>query len=225
MPRGKSPRGRASSRPRRGKNPYAQADSFTRAAHAAGYAARSVFKLQEIDRRTGLLRRGQHVLDLGAAPGSWSAYAAQAVGPSGRVVAVDLVPLRQALPANAVVIEGDAFDEQLLATGPVHDFAPYDVVLSDMAPRTTGDKGTDKARSFELFTRATALAERLLKPGGSFVAKLFMGPDFVSARDMLRERFAKVRTMRPEAVRDVSYEVFLVATGWRGSTSRCSSEG
>jgi 23S rRNA (uridine2552-2'-O)-methyltransferase len=203
-------------RKRRKRNPYRGADHVTRAARAAGYAARSVFKLEEIDRRVRLLRQGQRVLDLGAAPGSWAAYAAERVGPGGRVVAIDRAPLRQPLPPHAIVVEGDAFDEGLLAEGgAIAAHRPYQVVLSDMAPSTTGHRTTDQLRSMELFSRAVAIASQVLAPGGSFVGKLFMSGTFDEARALLRERFETVRIIRPRAVRDVSYEVFLVGLGAR----------
>src|ERR1700678_2723645 len=114
------------------KNPYAKPDHFTRAAKDAGFPARSVFKLEEIDRRTRLLGAGMRVLDLGAAPGSWSKYAAQKIGPGGRLLAVDLEPLATTLPPNAEYIQGDALS--LSSDDDLARFAPYDVVLSDMAP-------------------------------------------------------------------------------------------
>src|SRR3954463_8850809 len=106
------------------KNPYARADALTRSARAQGYPARSVFKLEEIDRRVKLLRKGQRVLDLGAAPGSWSMYAAQQIGPSGKLLAVDLVPIAGAVGPNATVKQGDALS---LANEDLALFAPYDV--------------------------------------------------------------------------------------------------
>jgi 23S rRNA (uridine2552-2'-O)-methyltransferase len=146
----------------RRRNPYAGADSRTRAAKAQGYPARSVFKLEEIDRRVRLLRPGQHVLDLGAAPGSWSLYASSRVGTNGRVLAVDISPIGQAFPENVVVIQGDA----LTLENPVLEkFAPYDVVLSDMAPNTSGNKVRDQAYSFELFMRALEVATGLRRAG------------------------------------------------------------
>jgi 23S rRNA (uridine2552-2'-O)-methyltransferase len=202
---------------RRGNNPYAKPDAHTRAAKAGGYTARSVFKLEEIDRRLRLLKPGMHVLDLGAAPGSWSAYAAERIGKGGRLVAIDLQPLKQLLPEHAVSLVGDAFDEALFETGPLMEAAPYQLVLSDMAPNTTGHRETDKIRSYEVFMRAAAMADRVLEPGGAFVGKIFMSGYFEAARDALRKQFQKVRTLRPEAVRDVSYEVFLVGLGKRAS--------
>ncbi len=193
-------------RPGGGFNPYRKPDVYADAAKKQGFAARSVFKLEEIDRRVHLFKGGLRVLDLGAAPGSWSQYAAQKIGQGGRLLAVDRQKLAAKLPPNCRAIEGDA-----LTLGPeLEAFAPYDVVLSDMAPNTTGDKSTDKIRSFELFARAVAVAAALGAPGGSFVGKLFMGPQFDEARALLRKHYAKVRILRPEAVRGVSYEVFLV---------------
>ena len=181
--------------------------TFTKAAKAQGYPARSVFKLEEIDRRVRLLRKGQRVLDLGAAPGSWSMYAAEKIGFTGKLLAVDLTPIRADVGPNAAVKQGDALS---LANEDLALFAPYDVVLSDMAPSTTGSKLADQARSFELFMRAVSIASALGAPGGSFVGKLFMSDDFPKARDALRERWGEVRTIRPEGTRSASGEVFLV---------------
>lgn len=193
-------------RPGGGFNPYRKPDRYAEAAKEQGYAARSVFKLEEIDRRMRLLKGGLRVLDLGAAPGSWSQYAAKRIGPSGRLLAVDRKPIEAKLPPNVKTMVGDA-----LTLGPeLEAFAPYDVVLSDMAPDTTGDKETDKIRSFELFTRALDVAVALGAPGGGFCGKIFMGRQFDEARQLVRKHYATVRTLRPEAVRGVSYEVFVV---------------
>jgi len=190
-------------------NPYKGADRFTKQAKGAGYPARSVFKLEEIDRRVRLLRSGMHVLDLGASPGSWTLYAAQKIGASGKLLAMDLKPLETVLPPQCTFLVGDALaltDEQL------GTYAPYDVVLSDMAPSTTGNRLGDQTRSFELFMRALAVAARLVKPGGAFVGKIFMGEDLPLARAELRKHFASERLIRPEGTRSVSYEIFIVGT-------------
>ncbi len=192
------------------RNPYKRADSFTLAAKAQGYPARSVFKLEEIDRRTRLLRAGQRVLDLGAAPGSWAKYAAEKVGPNGRVLAIDLSEIRAAMPPQVTCVQGDVL---ALGSEEMERFAPYDVVLSDMAPATTGTRFADQARSFELFMRAVDVAEKALKPGGSFVGKLFMGDEFTQAKERVRLLFSEVRVLRPEATRSQSYEVFVVGIG------------
>jgi 23S rRNA (uridine2552-2'-O)-methyltransferase len=188
-------------------NLYRRPDAFTRAAKAKGYPARSVFKLEEIDRRVRLLRPGQRVLDLGAAPGSWSMYAAQKIGPKGKLLAIDLSELTVSLGPSAQFVRGDALS---LTNADLALFAPYDVVLSDMAPSTTGSRIADQARSFELFMRALAVAEALAAPGGSFVGKLFMSEDFVAARDALRALFDEVKTIKPEGTRSSSVEVFLI---------------
>jgi len=190
-----------------GKNPYKRADHFTLAAKSQGYPARSVFKLEEIDRRIRLLSPGMHVLDLGACPGSWMLYASQKVGRGGKVLAIDLKPIEVPIPVNAEFILGDALalDNDALAA-----FAPYDVVLSDMAPNTTGNRLGDQTRSYELFMRALAVAEKLLKPGGAFVGKIFMGEDFMSAKQALKRVFDEDRALRPEGTRTTSYELFLV---------------
>lgn len=199
----------------RRKNPYAGADARTRQAKAQGYPARSVFKLEEVDRRVRLLSPGQHVLDLGAAPGSWTLYASQRVGPKGRVLAVDLKPLEQEFGENVITLQGDALDlqnEQLSA------HAPYDVVLSDMAPSTSGNKVRDQALSFELFMRALQVAKALGKPGSHFVAKIFMSGDFPEARQAVRDAYQSEKTIRPSGTRQSSSEVFVVGLSLNAQT-------
>jgi len=188
------------------KNPYV-ADARTRAAKAQGYPARSVFKLEEIDRRLGLFRGVRRVLDLGAAPGSWTLYAAARVGGEGKVLAVDLAPIAQSFPAQVEVVLGDALS---LSNQTLGRFGPYDLILSDMAPKTCGTKSIDQALSFELFERAVAVASTHGQPGSSFVGKLFMSESFATARAMLKDRYEEVNVLRPEGTRSVSSELFLV---------------
>ena len=193
------------------KNPYAGADARTRAAKAQGYPARSVFKLEEIDRRVHLFRKGQRVLDLGAAPGSWSLYASGRVGERGRILAIDLKPILQAFPANVEVLTGDASAES--AAAELGRYAPYDVVMSDMAPNTSGNKIRDQARSTELFLLALEVAEQLGAPGSAFVGKLFMSGDFPEAKKRVEALYKKVQIIRPEGTRRESSEVFVVGLG------------
>lgn len=194
------------------RRPYARPDARTRAAKAQGYPARSVFKLEEIDRRVKLLAPGQRVLDLGAAPGSWSLYAAGRVGPRGAVLAIDRQPIRQTFPGQVRVVQGDALT---LETAALSELAPYDVVLSDMAPNTSGSKVADQAQSFELFMRAVAVARELGREGSHFVGKLFMSGDFQAARASVVESYDKCQVIRPEGTRSNSSEVFLVGLGRR----------
>jgi 23S rRNA (uridine2552-2'-O)-methyltransferase len=148
------------------------------------------------------------VLDLGAAPGSWSMYAAKKIGPGGKLLAVDLEPLTATLPQqNAVFLQGDALS---LTNDDLAIYAPYDVVLSDMAPRTTGNRVTDQSRSFDLFMRALAVAATLGARGGAFVGKIFMSDDLPAARAELRKHYAVERLIRPEGTRAVSIEIFAV---------------
>lgn len=197
-------------------NPYRQ-DHHTRAARAAGYPARSVFKLEEIQRRVRLLEPGQRVLDLGAAPGSWSRYAAEQVGKQGLVVAIDLQPIEASAVAGrgsqVRCLTGDALapNAELEAAG------PYDVVLSDMAPRTSGDKLRDRYLSYELCLGALEVARRLGRQGSAFVAKIFMSEDFEAAKREVAASYQRVKVVRPAATRDTSTEVFLVGVGLRSA--------
>src|SRR6187402_2277889 len=194
----------------RKQNPYAGQDPRTAEAKKRGYPARSVFKLEEIQQKTQLFHGGQHVLDLGAAPGSWSLFASQKVGPSGRVLAIDLQEIRQAFPPNVKVAQGDALTIESAALAA---FAPYDVVLSDMAPNTSGSKIRDQAGSLELCLRALDVALALGKVGSHFVAKIFMSGDFQVARKVAGERYEKCQVIRPEGTRQQSTEVFIVGLG------------
>lgn len=182
------------------------ADRYTKKAKAEGFAARSVYKLEEIDRRTKLLRPGIRVLDLGAAPGSWTQYVSPKVGSKGRVVAVDLEPLRVSVGPNVQALQMDALGDISV----LDPYGPFDVVLSDMAPHTTGIPFADAARSEELVERVLDVSERLLVPGGTMVAKLFRGEGFEAIRVRMRGLFDEVRVIKPEASRRESVEMFLI---------------
>ena len=193
------------------RDPHHRHDAFFRKARGAGFAARSVYKLEEIDRRVRLLRAGDRVLDLGCRPGSWMQYAQRVVGPHGAVVGIDRDPLPQPIAGTRVLV-GDVFvvtDAELLG-----GLKAFDVVLSDMAPNTTGVRSTDQARSAALVEEALARAERLLAPGGAFVAKIFQGPDLEAIRKRLSARFSEVRTVKPEGSRAQSIEIYLAAKGF-----------
>jgi 23S rRNA (uridine2552-2'-O)-methyltransferase len=193
---------------RKRTNPYAGVDPKTVEAKKKGYPARSVFKLEEIQKKTQLLKRGMRVVDLGAAPGSWSLYASQQVGQNGRVLAIDLKEITQGFAPNVTVVRGDAFD---LKSATFAEHGPFDVILSDMAPKTSGIKLRDQVMSFELFERALEVARTFGKPGeSSFVCKIFMGPEFDEAVQLTKKHFKKSRVVRPQGVRQNSKEVFLV---------------
>jgi 23S rRNA (uridine2552-2'-O)-methyltransferase len=198
---------------------YDPHDRFFQRAKKEGLRARSAYKLEEIQRRLRILRPGARVLDLGAAPGGWCQIAARAVGPRGFVLGVDLEDIPP-LPAPVVTWVADAFAAQLLDRLRSEANAPFDVVLSDLAPRTTGVRGTDEARSIALAERALELATRVLKPSGSLVVKLFMGGEFEAFLKRFKESFRQVKVVKPEAsVARGSKEVYLVGQRLRMATA------
>jgi 23S rRNA (uridine2552-2'-O)-methyltransferase len=189
---------------------YDPRDRFWKQAKKEGLRTRSAFKLEEIQERFRLLRPGGRVLDLGAAPGGWCQIAARAVGPKGFVLGVDLEPIAR-LPAPARTWIADAFAPELLERLRAEGGAPYDAVLSDLAPKTSGVRSADEARSLELARQALALALRVLRPSGALVVKVFMGGDFEAFLKEARQAFQKVKVVRPEAsVARGSKEVYLV---------------
>ena len=190
-------------------------DHYFKKAKQENYPARSVYKLEEIEKSSRLLSPGVAVLDLGACPGSWTLYAASRVGPSGRVLAIDLNPPGTAFPGHVTYLTGDMLDPGPEIREAFSRLGPFDVVLSDMAPKTTGVKFTDQARSLELCEAALAVAVARLKPGGAFVVKIFQGPDAPSYLKALRDAFDKVRVAKPKSSRAESKEIFYVATGFR----------
>ncbi len=154
------------------------------------------------------------VLDLGASPGSWGQYALTKIGPTGFLVAVDIAPPRASLPANARFVEADGLDPGTAERLAEH--APFDLLLSDMAPSTSGVRFTDHARSVALARAALALAERLLRPGGDAFVKVFDGEDLPAFRKEFAARFRKTTLEKPEASRADSVEVFLLGRGYAG---------
>lgn len=193
---------------------YNPKDYYFHKAKTENYAARSAFKLEEMDQRFRIFKPGMLVLDLGAAPGSWSQYASRKLGKLGRILGIDLQEIKLDLP-NAVFIQADLRDLSLEDTMRRHGFEPpFDLVMSDMAPKTTGIRLQDQVRSLELCDLALEVAIRYLKPGGSFIAKLFHSDEFEGFRSRLRKSFSKVEVLRPKSTRKESKEVFLVGLGF-----------
>jgi 23S rRNA (uridine2552-2'-O)-methyltransferase len=192
-----------------------QSDPYVRRAREAGYRARAAFKLLELDDKDHLFRPGQFVVDLGAAPGSWCQVALEKVGPGGRVVALDILPME---PVDGVVfIEGDfRDDEPLEALEAAMDGRKADLVLSDMAPNISGIAPSDQARSMHLAELAEAFARDWLADEGCFVVKLFQGEGFDGFLARLRKNYRSVKVRKPRASRAESREVYLVASGRRG---------
>jgi 23S rRNA (uridine2552-2'-O)-methyltransferase len=190
--------------------PYKPKDHFFKKAKSEGLRARSAFKLEEIASRFSLFPKGARVLDLGAAPGGFLQILAREVGPSGFVVGVDLVPIRSLGIPNvktaALDVLAEDFDQQLEALHP----GAFDAVVSDLAPKTTGVRDTDEARSLRLAGKALEVSVKKGTPRVSYVAKLFMGGDFESFRAEVRAAYQDVKVVRPEATRGGSFEVYLV---------------
>lgn len=195
---------------------YNPKDHYFKKAKEQNFAARSVFKLEEIDQKFKLFKPGQTVLDLGAAPGSWSQYASKKVGAPGRVLGVDLTSIQVKLP-NARFVQADLRDLNLNETFIDQGFPPpFDLVLSDMAPKTTGIRGTDQARSTELCELALDIARRYLKKNGHFVCKLFHSDDFTSLRTAIKAEFESFEAIKPDSTRKISKEIFLIGLRRKG---------
>lgn len=189
---------------------YNPRDHYFKKAKQNNFAARSVFKLEEIDLKFKIIRPGQIVLDLGASPGSWSQYCSQKIGSSGQVLGVDLKPVTVSLK-NAVFIQADLRSLELGDTFKEHGFRPpFDLVLSDMAPNTTGIRSTDQARSYELCDLALTVALNFLKKDGHFVCKLFHSDDFNELRDKIKNEFQQFHAVKPDSTRKISKEIFLI---------------
>jgi len=188
-------------------------DPYVVAARRQGYRSRAAFKLIELDDRFHLLRRGSHVLDLGCTPGGWTQVAVERVGPRGRVVGLDLAETPPT--AGAVLLRADITDPTTLVAVRQALGGDADIVLSDMAPATTGHAGTDHLRIVALAEAAFAVAREMLKPGGSFVAKVFQGGAEGDLLADLKRSFAELRHAKPPASRAESSETYVVAKGFR----------
>ncbi len=189
----------------------ARHDRFHQKAKKEGFLARAVFKLEELDAQFKLFKPGQRVLDLGCAPGSWLQYARKKVGATGILVGLDRAPIRDASGARILVGDVLTMDVKVL----LGDLSNFDVVLSDMAPDTSGVRSMDQARSEALFERALEIATLTLAPGGNFVGKLFQGPDFKKLTETVRTKFTVGKTAKPDSSRQASIEQYVVGKGFK----------
>lgn len=189
-------------------------DPYVKEAHKRGLRSRASFKLEELQERDNLIRRGNTVVDLGAAPGGWSEFAVKCIGDDGRLVACDILPMT---PIRGVeFLQGDFRDEQVFTRLYEMIGGGAQVVLSDMAPNMSGNNAIDQPRAMLLSELALDMARRVLKKGGTFVVKVFQGEGSQEYLSQLRQDFEQVRVRKPDASRDRSREVYMVATGFKG---------
>jgi 23S rRNA (uridine2552-2'-O)-methyltransferase len=191
------------------KNPndYSKPDFYTDKAKKEGYNARSVYKLQEIDEKYHVFKKGQKVLDLGSCPGSWSQYTLKKIGSNGKVVGIDLKPVTHLSSASFEFILGDIETHQEALVKK----APFDIVLSDMAPNTSGVKSQDAFLSHELSFMALSVASKTLRENGIFICKIFQGDGIDDFFVEIKKVFKKFKSLKPKAVRKNSKEIYVIA--------------
>ncbi len=209
--------GKSKGKPMKGKvsNARAVLDHYSLQAQREGYPARSVYKLEEIQQKYKVFPREGKVLDVGAAPGSWSLYILRNLSPKGLLAAVDLKPLnlKEENDPRYHFLQGDFFDDENLKA--LQGWGPYDAVLSDAAPATTGNRTVDTGRSASLVEGILYQARKLLKPGGNLVVKIFLGGEEQSLLSQFKDNFSSARMFKPKACRKESFETFLIGQGFK----------
>lgn len=201
------------------KGRYERHDPYYRAAKKQGFLARSIFKLEEIDNQFKIIKPNQWVLDLGCSPGSWLQYVTSIIGARGGAVGVDLLPLKANFGPNIHFIEADIYDLEAINLSPQSvlktDDAPkyFDVIISDMAPNTTGIKSLDQDRSMALCEHTLFIASLLLRPGGNYCVKVLEGGEMPKFLTSCREVFSKVKIKRPKGTRVASMETYVIGLG------------
>ena len=194
---------------------YDRKDHFYKKAKREGKVSRAVYKLAELQQRFRLVKKGDVVLDLGCAPGGWLQEVTPLVAPTGKIVGIDLLPLKIQPPKGCVFIKGDLTDPASQERIAAEAGREVDCILSDMAPNLSGVAFADAYRSYELAVLAFGMCERFLRNGGNFVAKIFPGDELEGYLAELKKRFAKVTMLTPEATRRTSSERYIVATGFK----------
>ena len=193
-------------------NSYEKPDFWSQKAFSEGYPARSVYKLKEIDEKFGMIKKNCTVLDLGSAPGSWTTFLLRQMEGSGKVVSCDLNPLSKIVKGdNLIFIQGDLNAPEVRKQ--IKENGPYDLVVCDAAPKTTGNRTVDTARSEQLVEMAIWYAQTMLKQGGNFTVKIFQNGDQQKFLKSMREIFTSAKGFKPEACRAESFETYLVGVG------------
>ncbi len=197
---------------------YQRKDAYYARAKAVGYRSRAAFKIEQLAQRARLFRRGDRVIDLGAWPGGWLQVAARHVGPTGKVVGIDLQRIEPLPDRNVVTVCGDVTSPDVQEQVQILCGGKVDVVLSDLAPKLSGVKASDEAREQALADCVLRFAAQLLKPDGTLVVKLFMRADLHVYVSQLRKHFREVKTTRPDATRKGSAEIYAIASGFGRGT-------
>ncbi|HOJ50177.1 MAG TPA: RlmE family RNA methyltransferase [Spirochaetota bacterium] len=192
--------------------PYNSSDFYFQKAKKDGYVARSVYKLEEIDKKYNIIKQGMKVLDLGASPGSWSQYCIKKVGRKGFVLGIDIKDVK--IKADNFVFIKKGIEE---AYEDIKNYGPFDIVLSDMAPNTSGIIDVDVYKSIELSGLAVDTALKCMKKNGVFIVKVFQGEDFdIFYREKIKNCFEKYKSFKPKAVRQNSKEIYIICWGLKG---------
>ena len=194
---------------------YIPHDKFARRAKQEGFRARSAYKLLDLQRKFKILKAGDRVLDLGAAPGSWLQVAAQIVGKEGRVLGLDRTAMKPLTWPNVRMVQKDIFDTGMVEFLGAQGYREFDVVLSDVASNTTGMKERDQAVSHQLSLRALEIATQVLNKGGGMIIKVFEGPDTPALIKESEKHFSSVKLIKPEASTKGSQELYLVARNYK----------
>jgi 23S rRNA (uridine2552-2'-O)-methyltransferase len=198
---------------------YNPRDAYYKKAKQEGYRSRAAYKLIELQQRFRIIKPGDRVVDLGAAPGGWLQVAAKLAGPSGKVIGIDLAPIAPLGPKNVVVVQGDITSEATQTRLKQLLNGAADCVLSDLAPKLSGIRDADSARCLELNLTALNVSSRLLKAGGSLLVKSFVGPELESFATRLKRFFGSVQRTRPEATRRGSSEIYFFAKDFRSPSA------
>lgn len=189
-------------------NKRAKPDHYTLKAKKEGYPARSVYKLEEMDKKFGLIKPGIHIIDAGASPGSWTLYALRKLKGKGRVTSIDLKPLTLKPAPNLSFWQGDLFGNETAEF--LNKGGPYQLLISDAAPSTTGNRLVDTRRSLDLVEKIIQLAEIHVAQGGNLVIKIFMGGDEAEPFELMKKQYHTVKRLKPKAVRPESFETYLI---------------
>lgn len=190
-------------------NSYEKPDFWSKKAFSEGYPARSVYKLQEIDEKFSILKKQSRIIDLGASPGSWTVYVLRYLEGKGQLTSIDLNPLAKDVKGeNLTFIQGDLYDERVRTHA--LSLGPYDTLICDAAPPTTGNKLVDTARSSDLVELALFYAQAMLKKGGNCAVKIFQGGDQNILLNQMRSIFKTAKGFKPKACRSESFETYLI---------------